>query len=489
MNRERARQGRPRRTIARVAELGALAALLLAVRGASAGEPQVVRKHLAAADAFMSRYVYVPFDVPEGTTRVDFEYAYDRANGANVIDLGLLEPGSLALGTTAFRGWTGGERTGGFVAVDDATPGYWPGPIPAGRWHVQLGLYKVGAAGVDVEVTVRASSDAAGPTPALPPRAAEPLTREARWYSGGLHAHTLHSDGKLTAQDLARMAREAGLDFLAITDHNNTAHQRERIDVPGLLVITGEEITTPGGHANAWGLAGERAFVDFRVLPGDPALQTIVDQARAQGALVSINHPYADCFACTWTHAVPQDLDAIEISNPGASSLALALGLWDTLLREGRRVTAVGASDWHRTGQQPIGTASVRVWADELSTPAILDAIRRRRVVVMADGSTAPPRLTVKSGAQTARVGDDLSVGPGATLDVEIACEGAAYAGGRVDLVWRGEVVAQAPIPASGPIRFTRWANAEGYLRIHVYTAAGAPLALTNPVFVTLQGR
>jgi hypothetical protein len=323
----------------------------------------------------------------------------------------------------------------------------------------------------------------------LPARAAEPLKREARWYAGALHAHTLHSDGKLTAQELATLAREAGLDFLAITDHNNTAHQRERIDAPGLLVITGEEVTTPGGHANVWGLSGERAFVDFRALPGDPALQTIVDQARAQGGLVSINHPYGDCFACSWTHAVPQDVDAIEISNPGAPNIALAISLWDALLREGRRVTAVGASDWHRAGQQPIGTASVRVWAEELSTRAILQAIRRRRVVVMADGQTSPPQLTVRSRDQVAHVGEELSVGPGATLDVEVACEGAAYAGGRVDLVWRGEVVAKATIPASGPIRFTRWANADGYLRVHVYTAAGAPLALTNPVFVTLQGR
>jgi hypothetical protein len=469
-----------------------LSLILLVGLGAAparAEEAKVIRQRLTPADAFMQRYLYVPFQVPEGTTRVDFEYAYDRADGANVIDLGLLEPGTLALGTTAFRGWTGGERASGFVAVDDATPGYWPGPIPAGEWRVQLGLYKIGPAGVDVEVTIRTSSSPLGPTPALPPRGKEPVAEGARWYAGGLHAHTLHSDGKVTARELAGLAREAGLDFLAITDHNNTAHQREKIDVPGLLVITGEEVTTPGGHANVWGLTGERAFVDFRALPGDPSLQSIVDQARAQGALVSINHPYADCFACTWTHAIPQDLDAIEISNPGASNLALAIGLWDSLLREGQRVTAVGASDWHRAGQQPIGTASVRVWADELSTPAILAAIRAHRVVVMADGTTAPPELKVTSARDTARVGGELSVGPGATLAIEVACDGPAYAGGRVDLVWRGEVVAQAKVPDSGPVRFTRWANATGYLRVQVHDAKGAPLAVTNPVFVTLQGR
>jgi predicted metal-dependent phosphoesterase TrpH len=463
--------------------------LLAGMAAAAAAEPQVVTKHFTPADAFMSRYVYVPFDVPAGTTRVEFEYRYDRANGANAIDLGLLEPGSLALGTTAFRGWTGGERTGGVVAVDDATPGYWPGPLPAGEWRVQLGLYKVGPEGVDVEVTVRTSAGSVGPPPALPSRAAEPLRREARWYAGALHAHTLHSDGALTAQELAALARQAGLDFLAITDHNNTAHQRERIDAPGLLVITGEEVTTPGGHANVWGLSGPRALVDFRVLPGDPAVQSIVDQARAQGALVAINHPYLHYLACTWTHAVPQDLDAIEISNPAVSNPALAIGLWDALLREGRRVTAVGASDFHRRGEQDIGSPSVRVWANELSTAAILRAIRERRVVVMADAATPPPELTVKAAGQTARVGESLSVGPGAALEVDVACAGAAYVGGRVELVSRGEVVAKAPIGASGAVQFTRWANADGYLRVHVYTAGGDPLAVTNPVFVTLQGR
>ena len=105
---------------------------------------KVIKVHYSQRQQQSDRYGYVPFDVPPGTTRVDIEFRYDRAGGANVIDLGLLEPGPLDLGTKAFRGWSGGERSAVFVSATDATPGYWPGPIPPGQWHVGLGLYKVG---------------------------------------------------------------------------------------------------------------------------------------------------------------------------------------------------------------------------------------------------------------------------------------------------------------------------------------------------------
>lgn len=468
-----------------------LAGLWLAAGTASAAdpEPRQIQVRYGPQDAFRGRYQYVPFDVPPGTTRVDVACSYDKAGGQNVADLGLLEPGSLELGTNAFRGWSGGERNEIFVAVDGATPGYWPGPIPAGRWHVQLGLYKVAAAGMDVRITVRTSSPAAGATPGLAARPSEPIRRGAAWYSGGLHAHTLHSDGKLTPQQLAEAARADGLDFLAITDHNNTAHQLDAIDVPGLLVFAGEEVTTPGGHMNVWGLVGARALIDFRVLPGDAAIQQLVDAARARGALASINHPYVDCYACPWTHAIPDGVSGIEIANRDAKQLLQSIAMWDVLLRQGRRVTAVGASDFHRLAENPIGTASVRVWAEELGTRAILAAIQAGRVVVMADGRTPPPLLTVRAAGREGRPGDTLAVKNGEPLEISVSADAPAYAGGRVDLVWRGEPVASAGLPGAGLLRFTRWANADGYLRVHVFTASGAPLAVTNPVFVKVDGR
>ena len=121
-------------------------------------------------------------------------------------------------------------------AAAPATRPWWPStrPRPAtGR----------APAGVGVELQVETSRSSLGPTPALAPRPDEPIRRGEAWYAGDLHVHTLHSDGSVSAAAAARAAREAGLDFIAITDHNNTTHELETTDAPGLLAITGG-----GGH-------------------------------------------------------------------------------------------------------------------------------------------------------------------------------------------------------------------------------------------------
>ena len=468
----------------------ALAALALATLAspAFAQSPQIIKAHYTAKDQQVLRYVNVPFDVPAGATRVEIDLKYDKANGENVVDLGLLEPGSLALGTSAFRGWTGGERNTIFVSAADATPGYWPGPIQAGKWHVGLGLYKVGVKGVDVEVTVRTSSDpVTAVMPSLPARPNEPIRAGARWYSGALHAHTNNSDGALSAQALAARARAEGLDFLAITDHNNTVHQREAVDVPGLLTIVGEEVTTPGGHMNVWGLGGKRDLVEFRVLPGDPAIIDLVKTVASRGALVGINHPYSSCVACSWTHAIPVGIGTIEISGREPEEMPRAVALWDTLLRQGRRVTAIGVSDWHR-GDSPLGSASVRVWAAELSTRSILDSIREGRVVVMIDGTTPPPDVAVSAGARQARVGDTLALNLGDAFAVKVGADAPLYQGANAELFWNGERIATAPL-VDGKVAFDRFASTSGYLRVHVLTASGAPLAVTNPIWIETSQR
>jgi hypothetical protein len=451
-------------------------------REAEAPSPRVIRVRFAPQDRASGRYQYVPFDVPEGTTRLTFAYSYDRAGQTNVIDLGLLEPGPIDLGTSAHRGWSGGERKTVTITTTEATPGYWPGPLPAGRWHVVLGLYKVADAGVDVEVTVETASEPRPPgPPPLAKRATEPLKSGARWYSGGLHAHTVHSDGALTVAEISARAREAGLDFLAITDHNNTTHQLEDAPADGLLRIVGEEVTTPGGHASVWGLGGWRDVLDFRVLPGDPRIADLVKAAVARGALFSINHPASSCAGCGWEHAVPEGVTGIEITNGRHAEMAAAMTLWDSLLRKGRRIVAVGSSDWHRP-PAPIEVASVRVFAEELSARAILDGIRAGRVVVMADGRTPAPLMVVHAGRARAGAGETLRVAGRRDVRVDVTLP-IGLVGGRVDLVSNGNVVESKT--AASRVRFERTLADDAYLRVHVFAADGSPRAVTNPVFLT----
>jgi hypothetical protein len=442
--------------------------------------------HFTAQDREVGRYQYVPVTVPAGTTRLTIAYGYDKAGGANVMDLGLFEPGSLDLGTPAFRGWSGGAASEIFVGTSAASPGYWPGPLPAGEWHVLLGLYKVGPAGVDVTLTAETSAIAdPAPVPTLAPRPTGPLRSGPAWFSGGVHLHTRHSDGEFSTEEVCRRAREAGHDFVVITDHNNTTHQLDPVDVPGLLRLVGEEVTTPGGHASVLGIGGWRDQVDFRLIAGDERIRDLVRAANERGALFAINHPRADCLGCSWEHNISAGVAAMEISAFAPAERAAAMALWDSLLQRRKRIVGIGSSDWHRT-DHPIGAASVRVWAAELSEKAILDAIRAGRVVVMADGATPPPELVVRSGSAEARIGDDLTVSRGATATIEVTVP-RALARGRVDLVQDGAIVDSAPI-ASAPIRFERTVVKDAYLRVHVHAVDGSPVAVTNPVYLEVPG-
>jgi hypothetical protein len=107
-------------------------------------------------------YVHLPFEMPVGATRLDVEYQYsDRISsepgleGGNTIDLGVFDEGGIDFLTAGFRGWSGSERPAYFIAEEEAAPGYLAGRLNPGKWHVLLGLYKIGPQGCSYKVSIR----------------------------------------------------------------------------------------------------------------------------------------------------------------------------------------------------------------------------------------------------------------------------------------------------------------------------------------------
>jgi len=383
---------------------------------------QVVRVLPSKAGA--SRYAYVPFDVPRGAVRVRVSYEYPRANGANTIDLGVFD-------ARGFRGWSGGRRSEFFVSREEATPGYLAGELPPGRWRIILGLYMVAPAGVDVKVriVVETSRAALGPVrTAAAPRRPETHGGAAagsapRWFAGDLHMHTVHSDGNWTVRGLAEAAEREGLDFIFVTDHNTASHHADvsAADAasPRTLVMRGEEVTTYGGHANAWGLPAG-AWVDFRVRPGDAAgMSRVAARAHRLGALISVNHPSALCGGCNWSYGdAIRNFDAVEVWNGEWDATdESALKLWDGLLRRGLRLTAVASSDSHRE-QNPIGRPATHVAAGELTQAALLNAVRRGRVYLTREAKG----LQVDFGAAAGELGSRSSAARGAAPAKRFGC-------------------------------------------------------------------
>src|SRR6185312_10568708 len=113
---------------------------------------------------------------------------------------------------------------------------------------------------------------------------------EPNWLRGDLHCHTLYSDGDSWPADMVGHAVERGLDFLGVTDHNQVGHHAEYAALKGPdlpVILPGVEVTTYGGHWNAWGTS---TWWDFRE-PTEDATSQVMQAAAASGALVSVNHP------------------------------------------------------------------------------------------------------------------------------------------------------------------------------------------------------
>lgn len=471
--------------------------------------------HLTQADKAASDYAYIPFDLPQAASRLTVRYSYsavmssDRVEGGNVIDIGLFDPaGAEFPGGAGFRGWSGSARNEFALTPTDATPGYLPGPLPAGRYQVILGLYRIWPAGADYEIHIEAELDnqksdfleksdfSIRANPVFPRPSA--FHSSAQWLRGDLQSHTFHSDAKGSPQQLLDKAKGLGLDFLAVTDHNNTSHHRAlaALDDGSLILIPGQEVTTYYGHMNVWGTSH---WCDFRARNADD-IRAIIELAHSHGALCSINHPKQGGPA--WEYGFDLPVDALEVwQGPWPYRNSDSLALWDRLLAEGRQAPVVGGSDYHcpageDTNLLRLGQPTTWVKTSEPSVAGVLEAIRRGRVSISA--SPDAPRLDVeaRSAAGVAEMGEGLSVSPDDIVEVTTTVQGGS--GLLLRLVVDGAVAFEQPIDSDEAV-YTAGIQPKRYLRAELVgdcpperLPAQAPpnidlrdwrWALTNPIY------
>jgi hypothetical protein len=462
--------------------------------------------HLSPEDRLASAYRMLPFDVPEGAARLEVSYSFsdDDPGGfmrpaGNILDIGLFDArGSEFLHAQGFRGWSGAARRTFFLAPEEATPGYLPGPILPGGWAILLGLRRILPRGCDYRVSVKLYAGASQDPdpPDLPPPPV--LRREPGWHRGDLHCHTHHSDGTGSLADLVAAARAQGLDFVAVTEHNTVSHLPHLAAHagPDLLLIPGQEITTPRGHANIWGI---RCWHEFRCQSREQLAQVVAD-ARAEGALTSVNHPKEG--GPPWEWGGEAQFDCLEVwQAPWFVFNDQSLALWDRLLREGHRLTAVGGSDIHQppfdgqVGYLAVGEPCTWVHADELSETGVLAGVKAGHVFISGDPSG--PRLFLTAdvdgdGRYEAMMGDEVRAPAGASVRLRCRVEGAAGCQLRVCSTEGDGVAAIEEVTADD---FTyEWAakvEGEAFFRAEVMHWPEPPhvvmRALTNPIYVSVD--
>ena len=446
-------------------------------------------------------FVYVPVEVPSGVREIKVAYTYDKPSvpagtQGNALDIGIFDERGTEPGGRGFRGWSGGARSEFFIRADDATPGYVPGPVREGTWHVALGPYTVAPQGLSYELTVTLTYGEPGRTPApvYPPERAG--GRGRAWYRGDCHLHSWYSDGRRTPAEIATLARAAGLDFINSSDHNtHTSHPHWATEAgEDLLILLGEEITTRNGHVVALG-TDPGTFVDWRYRARDNRFGRYARQIRRAGGLVVPAHPHATCIGCGWKFGFGE-ADAIEVWNgPYTPDDEVALAEWDNLLvasvREGREwIPAMGNSDAHRD-PDAVGLPQTVVLADDLTRTAIQDGIRAGRSYV-AESKNISLTLTASGDkGQHAGIGERLEVAADTPVTVRVEATGAPRCTIRI-VTDQGVLFTGDPLPVAGS-GTAEWHTTPAYAayvraELRHETAAGpvpgALAAFSNPIFL-----
>ena len=262
------------------------------------------------------------------------------------------------------------------------------------------------------------------------------LENRGNWYKGNMHMHTTMSDGELEPVDAINVYREAGYDFIAITDHRKVGHlwQDEKfLILPGVEWDTGDAIHVPVYHI--LGIGMDRETVDFyRGAPYEgaplgnthggvwtgarsgrkkyhPHPQAIIDAIRAAGGIAILAHP-------AWSVMAPEEmmdlhgLAGAEIFNsvsgfpynPGRDEASY---YWDIWGKQGKMVGAFAGDDSHHYDGEET-KAFTMVNATALHRDAIMEALRRGNFYASCGPRFHSIEYDVESGEITAECSRDV---------------------------------------------------------------------------------
>ncbi len=305
-----------------------------------------------------------------------------------------------------------------------------------------------------------------------------PESRKLHEYSGVIHVHSSRSDGHRPLSHIMGMAGRAGLDFLALTDHDTLVDRpREGWWGPTLLVV-GHEISPEKEHYLAFGL-------DETVPPALGESDRYVAEVAARGGLGFIAHPfdrgnprvhvpsYAWRPAVAWAErpaspppdgpftgvevwnyysewlgserTVPAAVRALampRVFSPGPSPRGLAL--WDAIGRK-RRAVGIGGLDAHGLGaelpwrriwvmtyefafrtlrtnvllERPLSGGSGALSGAASDIGAVLEALRQGRALLV-DASQGPAKGTRFWAAPAGASDDETANEPRALPGEEI---------------------------------------------------------------------
>ncbi|MEN8649703.1 CehA/McbA family metallohydrolase [Streptomyces sp. 21So2-11] len=292
-----------------------------------------------------------------------------------------------------------------------------------------------------------------------------PFNQPGRFWRGNLHTHSDQSDGALSHEETARHYREAGYDFLAVTDHFRAEYGFPLTDTrsqrtPVFTTLLGAELHAPRTEAGPkWHIVAVGLPLGFPPPGPDESGPQLARRARAAGAFIGMAHPAASLL----TAADAESLDAahaVEVYNAlsAREDRGDSWHLADVLLNRGHRLNAYAADDAHFQPQDPPGcVAWVQVRAESLDPEELLSSLKAGHYY----SSTGPELL-------------DIQIDEGLIMVRSSPVRKVLITGGAPGAqVIQGEALTQCSLPVA--------MFAQGYCRVTVEDANGGR-AWSNPI-------
>ncbi|MBL8893639.1 MAG: CehA/McbA family metallohydrolase [Rhizobiales bacterium] len=210
-----------------------------------------------------------------------------------------------------------------------------------------------------------------------------PFSLPGRFWRGNLHTHSTLSDGALTPEKVVDAYKDAGYDFMMLSDHFIGNYNWPIADTRAMrsnrfTTILGSELHAPVTQVGElWHIVAAGLPLDFEPAAPEETGAQLADRAAAAGAFVGIAHP-------AWSQLTIEDgraiasAHAVEIYNHGCAvenDRGDGWYLLDQLLNENRRLTAFATDDAHFWTPDHFG-GWVNVKSESLEPEALLEALK-----------------------------------------------------------------------------------------------------------------
>jgi predicted metal-dependent phosphoesterase TrpH len=210
-----------------------------------------------------------------------------------------------------------------------------------------------------------------------------PFSEPGRFWRGNIHTHSNQSDGALPTEAVVQAYKDAGYDFLQLSEHfiahyNWPINDTRKFRSNDFTTLIGVELHAPETSAGElWHIVAAGLPLDFAPCGPNETGAQLAKRARDAGAFIGIAHP-------AWSQLTLEDglaidaAHAVEIYNHGCAienDRGDGWYLHDQLMNEGKRLSAFATDDAHFKTPDHFG-GWVNVKAQSLDPDELLNALK-----------------------------------------------------------------------------------------------------------------